>query len=523
MAEQLDVRSLVSIIRRRSRALVVIALVGACLGVALVVWHPPLYTSTSKVLLPEPPGQASGEASTWDANTQVSIAESDAVLGPAAAAVSPRLSRSEVRSRVQVSAPTAEVLFISARGTSSEAATALADAVAEAEVAYLAEATSSLSGAEQEALRDRRDALQRTQDAVDEQIVKTQQRVDGEDPSSATGRRDASALTQLTAQQTELVLRINELESKMGESTGTAAARILEKATFAERPKLVLWYLGAGLGAALLAVAMAMIVIVGAARRDAKVGTRDEIADAVGSEVVASLRSQVPRSVAAWHSLLQSYSPGVAEGWTARLALAGLGMETLAMGRSESDPDGVPIARHRLCVVSLADDVRALPMGPQIASYAASIGISTRLVPEQGDATAALWAACSSPSSEEQIRPHLRVASRLRTKHAAELTVVVAVLDRRQPRMPRLDRSTAVVLAVSAGAASSEDLARAAVAAYEAGFRISGVVVADPDPLDKTTGRLLPHERMQQQPLPSRAGGTRPVSLRDSSWTGGAS
>ena len=101
--------------------------------------------------------------------------------------------------------------------------------------------------------------------------------------------------------------------------------------------------------------------------------------------------------------------------------------------------------------------------------------------------------------------------------------MIVAVLDRRSPRMPRLDRTATVVLAVSSRAASSEDLARAAVVAYESGFRIAGVLVADPDPLDKTTGRLLPHERLQQQPLPSRGGGPRPVAVRESSWTGGVS
>ena len=477
-----------------------------------MTWHPPLYTSTSKVLLPERPVQANGEPATWEASTQVSIAESDAVLGPAADAVSPPLSRREVRSRVEVSAPTADVLFITARGTSSAAATELAQAVAEAEVAYQAEATSSLSAAELAALRDRRDGLQSTLDAVDEQIVRTQERLETENPDSPIGRRDASALSQLTAQQTDLVLEINKLETRLGEAPGASSARIIEGATPAERPQLLLWYLVAGMGLAVLAVTFAIVVMVNLARRDTKLGTRDEIADAVGSEVIASLRSQVPRSVAAWRSLLGSYSPSVAEGWAVRLALAGLGLENLAMGRSEGQVGEASTERHRLCVVSLEDDVRALSMGPQLASYAASIGISTRLVPEQGDATAALWAACSPRTATRRSVPDLRVASRRRTRQAPELTVIVAVLDRRSPRMPRLDRKATVVLAVSSRAASSEDLARAAVVAYEAGFRISGVVLADPDPFDKTTGRLLPHERLQQQPLPSRVSGPRPIA-----------
>jgi capsular polysaccharide biosynthesis protein len=523
MAEQIDLRSVLSLMRRRRRWLAVVGLVGAFLGVALVVWHPPLYTSTSKVLLPERPMDSSGQQATWEASTQVSIAESDAVLVPAARSLPHPLSRLEVHKRVTVSASTADVLVITARGTSSAEAEALAQAVAESEVAYQAEATSSLSAAEAEALKQRRDDLQDTRAAVEAQITKTQERLGSEDPDSQMGRRDASALAELTAQETDLVLQINQLDTRLGSAPGAGSARIIERAAPANRPRLVLWYAVAAAGLGSLAVALAVVLMINLSRRDAKLGSRDEIADAVGSEVLASLRSQVPRTVAAWRSLLGSYSPSVAEGWSVRLALAALGLENLAMGRSDREGDAKSSERHLLCVLSLEDDVRALSMGPQLASYAASIGISTRLVPEQGDATAALWAACSSTASNEQVRPHLRVASRQRTRHVPELTVIVGVLDRHDPKMPRLDRNATVVLAVSSRSASSEDLAQAAVVAYEAGFRVSGVLLADPDPLDKTTGRLLPHERLQQPPLPSRVGSQRPVALRDTSWTGGAS
>lgn len=523
MTEQVDVRSVISLVRRRRWWLVAVALVGAFLGAALVTAHPPLYSSTSQVLLPEPPVADGSQSSSWEASTQVSIAESDAVLGPAAHALSRPLSRQDVRGRVDVSASTADVLRITARGTSPEAATELAQAVAEAEVAYQEQASSSLSAAELATLRERRDGLVRTRDTVQQQIARTQQRLLTEGAETPLGRRDASALAQLTGQQTELVLDINQLDTKMGDAQGTSLASIIQEATPAERPRLLLWYVMAAIGLAALAVALATLVMVNLSRRDSKLGTRDEIADAVGSEVVASLRSHVPRSVAGWRDLLGSYSPSVAEGWAVRQALAGLGLEHFALDASDGAAVQQSGTRHRVCVLSLEDDVRALSMGPQLASYAASIGIATRLVPQQGDATAALWAACSSPAGDEQLRPDLRVASRSRTAHEPELTVIAGVLDRRSPVMPRLDRTAKVVLAVSSRAASSEDLARAAVVAYESGFRISGVVVADPDPFDRTTGRLLLHERLQQRPLPSRAGGPRPVTLREAPWTGGAS
>ncbi len=520
MAEQVDLRSVASLVRRRRRLLALLALAGALAGVALVTWRPPLYVSSSKVLLPAGPVSPNGDQASWEASTQVSIAQSDAVLGPASQAVSPPLSRREVRTLVEISAPTEDLLLIEARGTSSSAAEALAQAVAESEVAYQAEATSSQSAAELAALRTRRDFLQDQLDAVVDQIERAQDRLAAADPDSAIGRRDASAVTQLTAQQTDLVLEINRLESRIQGESGTSTARIIEGASPADRPLLAVWYVVGSGGLALLAVVLGLAALLTLTRRDARLGTRDEISDAVGSAVIASLRSQVPRTVASWRSLLESYRPSVVDGWTLRQALAQVGLEELMRGASDARGANVPVAHHQLCIASLADDPRALSIGPQIASYAASIGVSTLLVPQQGDATAALWAACSSQPTDEEVRPDLRVASRRRTKRPPELTVLVTVLDRRSPRIPRLDAGAIVVLAVSSGAASSEDLARAAVAAYESGFHIAGVLVADPDPLDHTTGRLLPHERLQQAPLPSRVSGARPTALRDTPWTG---
>ena len=73
--------------------------------------------------------------------------------------------------------------------------------------------------------------------------------------------------------------------------------------------------------------------------------------------------------------------------------------------------------------------------------------------------------------------------------------------------MSRLPKSAATVLAVSSGTATAEELARTAVNADDAGSRIAGILVADPDDLDRTTGRMLRQERTQQVPLPSHLTG----------------
>jgi hypothetical protein len=63
-----------------------------------------------------------------------------------------------------------------------------------------------------------------------------------------------------------------------------------------------------------------------------------------------------------------------------------------------------------------------------------------------------------------------------------------------------------------------EDFARLAVALDDVGRRVDGVVIADPDPSDRTTGRRTLDERAMQAPLPLRITGVgqapAPVSER---------
>jgi hypothetical protein len=85
-----------------------------------------------------------------------------------------------------------------------------------------------------------------------------------------------------------------------------------------------------------------------------------------------------------------------------------------------------------------------------------------------------------------------------------ELVVYTLAVNRQQPGLQRAEGDHAVtLLAVSSGGATGEELARVALAADDAGMPVRGIVVADPDPLDRTTGRLLPTQRALLAPLPS--------------------
>ena len=90
----------------------------------------------------------------------------------------------------------------------------------------------------------------------------------------------------------------------------------------------------------------------------------------------------------------------------------------------------------------------------------------------------------------------------------AALTIVVAVVDGRGPQVADTMHTTTTVLGVSAGAATAEQLARVAVSAADDGRDIAGIIVADPDPADHTTGRLPHPARPTQRRQPTRLTGT---------------
>ncbi len=508
MAEQsVDLRSTLSTLRRHRRVLVLAALLGTVAGVGFVLLRPPMYTSSSLVLLP-PAQNSNGMPVTRNVDTEVRVATSDTVLGPAAEALDPPMSTRKLDRRVVVTASTTDVLKIQGRAETAQGAEAIARAVADSEVDYLTGARGSLTNT-QRAYRTRRTKeLQASLDKVNAEINKTSTRLENETASGVEGQADARALAQLTAQQASLTLQIDQLMDPVGDVQPGPGARVIQDALPAKRPKLVAMFVLAGLAGLVLAVGLAALLLTFLARRDRRLLYRDGIADAVGSPVIASVRSSAARTVAGWTSLLEGYDPGTVDGWALRQALRQLVPDEPAKGPRQPNQGGSRV-RHpvSVTVIALSDDPRGLAMGPQIASYAAATGIRTRLVAAQRDESASsLWAACANAAGEE-VRPGLRVDTQATDKQGVDLTVVLAVVDRRKPELLELPTTSVTVLALSAGSATAEDLARTAVTCDDADRRIAGIMVADPDDLDRTTGRLMQLERLQQVPLPTRLTG----------------
>jgi capsular polysaccharide biosynthesis protein len=272
---------------------------------------------------------------------------------------------------------------------------------------------------------------------------------------------------------------------------GKVQAHVLEAAVNATRTSLAIRLMVTGWLGGLAGVLTGGIVALAISRGDRRLRQRDEIANAIGVPVLASIPVHRPADADHWARLLKDYQPGTVHAWQLRNALRYLGAAGVISGNG-SNGDGFSVA-----FLSLASDRGALALGPQLAAFAASIGVPTALVigPEQGgNTTAALRVACGARPEPGQSGPlQVAVAGQAdepKRWRGARLTVVVAVLDGKQPLADGMMRTTCTVLGATSGAVTAAQLAGVAVSAAADGRNIDGILVADPDPADQTTGRV---------------------------------
>ena len=456
----LDLRRSMQIVRRHKLFVGIVVALGILGGVAYAVLKPPMLSSTALVALQEPASvQQANSSSTTTSGidpftaTQEIVAGSYSVLLDALPDVRPSTTLDELRHDVQVGSPSADIISVTAKGKNAAAAEAVAAAVANSYISYVSS------------------------------------------PHSAVGRIQAQLL------------------QSANEATGPAPIE----------QKIVFGLLG-GLVGALIGVIVALAI----GRNDRRVRQRDEIANSIGIPVLASVPVAHPTAAAGWTKLFEDYKPTAVHSWQLYSALQELGMPRPGFGRpaydgngsfsydhdraSRYDGDG---GRFTLMVLSLSSDSGALALGPQLATFGASQGIPTSLVvgPQPDTAaTATLRTACAAPLSEVSMRNGmLRVIAYdeggVDRQPDTALVIVVAVVDSGAPKMPDTMQTNATVVGVSAGAATAEQLARAAVAAGADGREITGILVADPDPADQTTGRIPHLGRPARRGLPNRLRG----------------
>jgi capsular polysaccharide biosynthesis protein len=317
---------------------------------------------------------------------------------------------------------------------------------------------------------------------------------------TATGRSASQAEKSANAVANSYI----DYVSSAGSPVGRVSAHVINSATNATGTKpvkrIAFDALLGGVCCLILGIILALLI----GRGSRRLRTRDEIANSVGLPVIASLPTSHPSDAADWTQLLDEYQPAPIFAWQLRSALRELGV--LKSNVSNHANSG---SSSSLTVLSLSSDYRACALGPQLAVFAASLAIPTTLViGPQGDAPAmaTLRTACAVPPSASSKRPrYLHVVdSADRVRPDTALTVVVAVIDEENWKFPAAMRTTMTVLGVSAGVPTADQLARVAVAAAAGGRDVVGIIVADPEPTDRTTGRGAHVMRVSKVP-PARA------------------
>ena len=435
----LDLRRSMQIVRRHKVLVGIVVALGILGGAAYAVVKPAMFTSTALIALPS--GERTRPTTTTSGTdpytaTQEVVAGSNQVLLDALPDVRPAMSLNELRLDVQVASPATDIISVSAKGKNAADAEATANAVANSYILYVSSSHSAV---------------------------------------------------------------------------GHVQAQLLESAANATRPapieRTIIFALLGGVAGALIGI----IVVLAIGRSDRRLRERDEIANSIGIPVLASVPVAHPSAAAGWMRLFETYNPAAMYAWQLRTALQQLGMARPGFDRPAYDRNGSSSyndgnasmfegGRFSLTVLSLSSDTGAVALGPQLAVFAASQDIPTSLVigPQQdAAATATLRTACAAPPSEASIHHGLlRVTAddegSVGMHPDTALVIVVTVVDGRAPKLPDPMRTNATVIGVSAGAATAEQLARAAVVATADGQEITGILVADPEPTDQTTGRI-PH------------------------------
>ncbi|GAA1511659.1 Wzz/FepE/Etk N-terminal domain-containing protein [Kribbella lupini] len=306
---------------------------------------------------------------------------------------------------------------------------------------------------ETDAVRDRVDVVAVTQDVIE---------IDARGTSARQAMQLANAVAEVYL---VFVTTDQKLPGDLGKKTG---ARMLEEATTARGGNMAIHLAIFGFLGALLGAVAGSIGLLAVVRGDRRLRLRDEIADAVGLPVLASVASYRAKDVEDWANLLEHYTPTAVEAWNLRKTLHHLGLD------AKGGPD------VSLSVISFAGDDKARPLGPQLAAFATSIGLSTAIVVDNHQ------------------EPPGKVA----------LSIHVVVVGRDTPQLTEADRTTATIVALSAGSVTAEELARLAVAAAADDRDIDGLVVTDPDPTDRTIGRVSQSTRRIGARLPTLLSGT---------------
>ncbi|GEM_PF-1082459 len=556
MDEQvLNLSDSLQIIRRYLRLVLALTLLGLAVVLAYVALVPSMSSAQSIVLLPPSSTDSSGQP-TRDVATEVEIAMSEPVLEPAALKAGLVLNYSVLQHRVAVTALTPDVLQITAQASTGRVAENLANAAARSFVNYSnsssAQSNQTLAELEQQATQ-----LGHELADIQQQINTTANLLAQETPGSVQYQHTQQVLVSLQADQDEYrlqsdVVNSNIVQAKLSSPTSGVGTVVLQLATRTIPPSALRTPALAGSGA-LFGLAIGALIALTFGRRDHRLRRREDIAAAAEAPVLQSLSPQRPKTAKDWLSLFEDWQPSVAD--RARLQgvlddfdildivdgrqLSSNSASTPASGNASAPTSGrrrqpsnspalaaggarggaLPVADRcfGLTVIALAGDHHGLTVAPELGVFAATLGLSVAfVVGTDHESTTNLRMACAardrrSSAARQNLLTYERppdVESEL-----TALTVTLIVVDPKSADQDwsfaspsRVSRSEATVLAVSSGFAVAEELAVVTKSVARNLHPVSGILVANPDPVDKTTGQF-PSAARRHTPreLPSMA------------------
>ncbi|MEU6591347.1 Wzz/FepE/Etk N-terminal domain-containing protein [Streptomyces sp. NPDC046881] len=470
----LDLQALVVAVRRRRRLWCSAALLGLLVGVAVAVLLPPRPSAVTKVLVAHQEDQPNDPGTLI--RTDVALLHTTRIAGAALKSLGSPVEPEDFMQDYGGVGLTNNLLQITAAGDSDAEAVSRAGALADAFVADHVKRMQGAADAEAKSLLNQRDRLQRELTQVNKAIG---------DGSPQTGPKAAANLESLFTRRAELTSRIADFtqraaEARVGTPQLIAGTQIVD-APHAVRHSLVKTAAtDAVIGLVLGLVLGLAVAAVGAVVADRPV-LRREIAANLGASVIAELPR---RSPLLWRrrrirSARTRLTASLAR--TVRSSAEPVSLLELGCARSTS-AIALDLARQ-LAAEGPVVVVDGLP-GQQLAGRR----------PKQGDPTVVGGERAAALSPEE---------SRIGVGSVAPGT---AWTDLRY-------LGTRAVLVVRAGHGSAAWLHTVARQLADQRIAVTGVVLIDPDPRDRTDGTLWdgPHTAPRgrnELPAQQTGGGT---------------
>lgn len=503
----------IRIVARRPRHILVLGLIGLLLGAGYAVSMSALATSKALVLLPPSANSASG-LPTQDTATEVAIAQSAAVLVPAAKAIGLKLPYGTLEKRVTVTSVTPDIIQIEAGAPTRSVALKLTNAIAQEFVTYSSSQASLYATGQEDLWRGQAAGLQNSINTYGKEIANTQEAMTQLPSNSQLYQSDAASINTMKAASANSALQLRLVESQINQaqlSTTTPGSSIiiLQAAKQAQSPSGLRIPKTAGLGLG-LGLFIGVIVAFASGRSDRRVRQRDDMARAAGVPVIASVSAAAVNRSASLLEVLEQFDPSIADKASLRRLLDDLEVprrgsradNTSQHNGSGRVADGVDVE-----MITVSNDHKAVVVTTEIAAFAAKIGLPVALVVGTStESTQQLAIACAArdPLDLGASRPNLityasapdsapqGVSLAITLEMVDPLTLDVSDTTERQAHT---ERRSFTLLVVSPGIAKPEELQVIALSAEHQGRPLSGIIVSAPDPSDRTSGQST-HRRL---------------------------